>query len=80
MAAEISAPLAKVKKVTMVSSGGKDVGASKITGELLDIVIRMPQAMEQLTGVDITKVKPCMIYLTNTWGQRIGRDMLSSCL
>lgn len=40
----------------MVSSGSKDVGASKITGELLDIVIKMPQAMEQLTGVDITKV------------------------
>jgi len=55
VAAEIAAPLSKVKKVTMVSSGSKDVGAAKITGELLDIVIRMPQAMEQLTGVDITK-------------------------
>jgi len=55
VAAEIAAPLSKVKKVTMISSGSKDVGASKITGELLDIVIRMPQAMEQLTGVDITK-------------------------
>lgn len=55
VAAEIAAPLSKCKKVTMVSSGSKDVGASKITGELLDIVIRMPQAMEQLTGVDITK-------------------------
>lgn len=55
VAAEIAAPLSKCKKVTMVSSGSKDVGASKITGELLDIVIKMPQAMEQLTGVDITK-------------------------
>lgn len=55
VAAEIAAPLSKCKKVTMVSSGSRDVGASKITGELLDIVIRMPQAMEQLTGVDITK-------------------------
>jgi len=55
VAAEIAAPLAKCKKVTMISSGSKDVGAAKITGELLDIVIRMPQAMEQLTGVDITK-------------------------
>jgi len=55
VAAEIAAPLSKVKKVTMISNGGADVGASKITGELLDIVIRMPQAMEQLTGVDITK-------------------------
>jgi len=55
VAAEIAAPLSKVKKVTMVSNGSKSVGAAKITGELLDIVIRMPQAMEQLTGVDITK-------------------------
>jgi len=55
VAAEIAAPLSKVKKVTMVSNGSDSVGASKITGELLDIVIRMPQAMEQLTGVDITK-------------------------
>ena len=45
----------------MVSNGSDSVGASKITGELLDIVIRMPQAMEQLTGVDITKV--CLFYL-----------------
>jgi len=55
VAAEIAAPLSKVKKVTMVSNGSESVGAAKITGELLDIVIRMPQAMEQLTGVDITK-------------------------
>ncbi|XP_047134438.1 flotillin-1 isoform X1 [Hydra vulgaris] len=56
VAAEIAHPLSKVKKMTMISSGSKDIGASKITGELLDIVIRMPQAMEQLTGVDITKI------------------------
>jgi len=55
VAAEVAAPLSKVNKVTMVSSGSSDVGASKITQELLDIVIKMPQAMEQLTGVDITK-------------------------
>ena len=41
----------------MVSSGSSDVGASKITQELLDIVIKMPEAMEKLTGVDITKVR-----------------------
>ena len=55
VAAEISAPLSKVNKVTMVSIGSSDVGASKITQELLNIVIKTPQAMEQLTGVDITK-------------------------
>jgi len=37
----------------MVSSGGGEVGAAKITGELLDIVLKMPEVMEKLTGVDI---------------------------
>ena len=46
----------------MISSGSKEVGAAKITGELLDIVIRMPEAMKKLTGVDITKVYVCFIY------------------
>jgi len=55
VAAEVAAPLSKVNKVTMVSSGSGDVGAAKITQELLDIVINMPAAMEKLTGVDITK-------------------------
>ena len=40
----------------MVSNGKGEVGAAKMTGELLDIVIKLPQAMQQLTGVDITKV------------------------
>jgi len=53
VAAEVAAPLSKVKKVTMVSSGGSEVGAAKITGELLDIVLKMPDAMQKLTGVDI---------------------------
>ena len=56
VAAEVAAPLSACKKVTMVSSGNGAVGASKITGELLDIVVKLPKAMEELTGIDITKV------------------------
>eukprot|EP00794_Sanderia_malayensis_P016207 gene16207-17838_t len=55
VAAEVAAPLAACKKVTMVSSGDGAVGASKLTGELLDIVVRLPKAMEEMTGIDITK-------------------------
>jgi len=55
VAAEIAAPFSNIKKVTMVSNGTKAVGASKITNELLEIVTKMPDAMAQLTGVDITK-------------------------
>ena len=40
----------------MVSIGKGDVGASKLTGEVLDVMERLPKSVESLTGVDITKV------------------------
>jgi len=55
VAAEIAAPLAKVNKITMVSSGSQEVGAAKITKELMDIVLSMPDAMSKLTGVNIAE-------------------------
>ena len=56
IAAEIAAPLSGCNKIVMVSNGQGDVGASKLTGEILDIVARLPKAVESLTGVDISKV------------------------
>lgn len=44
-------------KIVMVSNGQGDVGAGKITGEILDIVAKLPKAVESLTGVDISKVR-----------------------
>lgn len=44
----------------MVSNGKGEVGASKITGEILDIVAKLPKAVESLTGIDISKV--CSLY------------------
>ena len=41
-------------KVTMVSSGGGDIGAAKLTGEVLDVVSRLPKVVESLTGVKLT--------------------------
>jgi flotillin len=55
VAAEISAPLAQAKKVTMVSIGKGDVGAAKLTTEVLDVVERIPKVVEALTGVSINK-------------------------
>ena len=34
IAAEIAAPLTEAKKITMVSTGGGDIGAAKLTGEV----------------------------------------------
>uniref|UniRef100_A0A3B4XUG7 Flotillin n=1 Tax=Seriola lalandi dorsalis TaxID=1841481 RepID=A0A3B4XUG7_SERLL len=56
MAEEISKPLCEAKKVTMVSSGGGEVGAAKLSGEVLEIMTRLPDAVEKLTGVNISQV------------------------
>ena len=56
IAAEIAAPLASCDKIVMVSNGEGDVGAGRVTGEILDIVAKLPKAVESLTGVDISKV------------------------
>ncbi|XP_072888266.1 flotillin-1-like [Hemitrygon akajei] len=55
VAAEISKPFSKVKKITMVSSGSGEVGASKMSGEVLDIMTRLPETIEKLTGVNISQ-------------------------
>ncbi|XP_021361554.1 flotillin-1-like isoform X1 [Mizuhopecten yessoensis] len=55
LAAEIAAPLTNAKKVTMVSSGKGDVGAAKLTGEVLNIMEKLPLVVENLTGISITK-------------------------
>ncbi len=52
----MAAPLSGCNKIVMVSNGQGDVGASKITEEILDIVAKLPKAVESLTGVDISKV------------------------
>lgn len=56
MAEEISRPLSGAQKITMVSSGGAEVGVAKLTGEILEIMTRLPMAVEKLTGVNISQV------------------------
>ena len=53
IAAEIAAPLAQTKKVTMVSTGNGDIGAAKLTGEVMLIMEKLPQVVNSMTGVDI---------------------------
>ncbi|KAK6627233.1 flocculin flo1 [Polyplax serrata] len=55
IAAEVAAPLSQAKKITMVSSGGGEVGAAKLTGEIMSIVSRVPDVVKTMTGVDISK-------------------------
>ncbi len=54
--AEIAAPVAVCEKITMVSTGDGPIGIQKMTKEILSVVKDLPEAMHDLTGVDITKV------------------------
>ena len=53
VAAEVSAPLSQVNKITMVSDGEGPIGASKVTGEVLDIMNSLPAMVKNMTGVDV---------------------------
>ncbi|EFX80835.1 hypothetical protein DAPPUDRAFT_303889 [Daphnia pulex] len=54
MAHEIATPMSKTKKITMVTSNG-ETGAAKLTGEVLEIMTKMPELVKSLTGVDVSK-------------------------
>ena len=56
IAAEVSAPLTGCNKVTIVASGQGDIGASRLTTEVLDIINKLPDVVEKLTGVNIATV------------------------
>lgn len=65
VAEEISGPLTSANKITLVSSGSGTMGASKVTGEVLDILSRLPESVERLTGVSISQVRgnaECVCY------------------
>ncbi|XP_037046875.1 flotillin-1 isoform X2 [Bradysia coprophila] len=55
VAAEVAAPLSQAKKITMVSTGGGEIGAAKLTGEVLAIVNKVPELVKSITGVDISR-------------------------
>ncbi|KOB68833.1 putative flotillin [Operophtera brumata] len=55
IAAEVAAPLSQARKVTMVSCGDSQVGAAKLTGEVLTIMKWIPEMVKGVTGVDISK-------------------------
>lgn len=57
IAAEVAAPLSQARKITMVSSGQGDIGAAKLTGEVLQIVNKVPELVKSITGVDIARVR-----------------------
>ncbi|XP_003747935.1 flotillin-1 [Galendromus occidentalis] len=53
VAAEVAAPISQVNRVVMVSGNKGDIGASKLTGEVIDIITKTTTMMHQLTGVKV---------------------------
>lgn len=48
----------------MVSNGSGEVGALKLTNEIMTIVTRVPDIVKSLTGIDIAKVTLFRIILS----------------
>jgi flotillin len=54
LAKAVSEPLSKVDKIVLVG-GDQTTGATKITGQVANILAQMPEVVESLTGVDLKK-------------------------
>ncbi|PSN46034.1 Flotillin-1 [Blattella germanica] len=65
VAAEVAAPLSQAKKITMVSSGQGEIGAAKLTGEVLNIVSKLISVIEKyvLNIAFLILSKPFNIFL-----------------
>ena len=57
VAARISEPLSKMERMVIINSGnGPGGGASKLTGDVTQIISQLPPVIESLTGVDFEKL------------------------
>ena len=57
MAGKISEPLSKTEKIVIINSGGgPGGGASKVTGDITEILSQLPPVIESLTGIKFEKL------------------------
>jgi flotillin len=57
IAGKISEPLAKMERMVIINSGtGEGGGASKLTGDITQIVAQLPPVLESLTGVQLKRL------------------------
>lgn len=70
MAEAVAQPLLGTRRVTVVSGGSGEVGVGRLPAEILDVVTKLPGAVEALTGVSITQVSG--VGGTVGWGAQWG--------
>jgi flotillin len=69
IAAKISEPLSKMEKMIVINSGdGSGGGASRITGDLTNIIAQLPPLLESLTGVKFEQLLKQIPGLRNAIG------------
>ncbi len=57
VAGKVSEPLAKTEKMVIINSGsGPGGGASKLTGDVMQIISQLPPVVESLTGIKFEKL------------------------
>ena len=47
--------MSQAKKIKMVADGSSEIGAAKLTNEVLMIMASVPNSVKNMTGVDITQ-------------------------
>jgi flotillin len=55
MAKAVAEPLSRVEKVILIGSDGKS-GASRITGQVADVMAQIPDVVEAVSGIDLKKI------------------------
>src|SRR5690606_33125907 len=60
IASAISQPLSKTEKIVIVdnggATGGQGGGAAKVTGYVTDLLAKLPETVQALTGADLTQL------------------------
>ena len=69
VAGKVSEPLAKTEKIVIINSGsGPGGGASKLTGDITQIIAQLPPVIESLTGIKFEKLLQQVPALRNAMG------------
>src|SRR3989454_8831343 len=75
VAGKISEPLAKTEKMVIINSGsGPGGGASKLTGDVMQIIAQLPPVLESLTGVKFEKLLEQVPALKAAMGKKDDKE------
>jgi flotillin len=79
IAGRISEPLSKTERMVIINSGnGPGGGASKITGDVTQIIAQLPPVLESLTGVKLEKLLEQVPALRKAMGKTEGHEKTQS--